>query len=188
MKTIANRHIDLIAYRFLDNPRMKLLFDFKSYQYPAYVRYLIRYCYKIAQRLGGVFEASNKKTIMLYYRKSLFHRNLIDFFRYVRVALNIGIKNIPKIAKQEERIKQHRMDLKDYIYVWFLAQEHGYGKLDGLLEVRDHLLLLSHLYNLPILLETTNPDLIKLYSRAGFKQYEVQEIGNEKIYYFIYEV
>lgn len=188
MNYIEKRHTDLIVDRFIDNPRMQLIFEKTSYYYPQHVHDLVRYCYRIALRLGGVFESSNRKAITLYYRKSQFHRNIIDLLRYLKVALDIGIRNIPKVLKQEKTIALKRKPLKDYIYVWFLAQDRNYKRLDGLIEIRDHLIRLSKSSQLPILMETTNSALIKFYHRAGFLMYDMHQIGEEQIYFFQYPI
>ena len=59
-------YINLIAERFLTNPRMLLLFDNKNLtKYKNKVKKLVEYCFFIALRLDGVYVTKNKKTIGL---------------------------------------------------------------------------------------------------------------------------
>lgn len=178
-----NEIIKIVSTRFESNPRMLSLFDVNSHGFQKNILNLVEYCYHIVQRLGGVFVASNQKTIIFYYLKSSFSQNFSDYFRYLKIVFTISPKNILTNLKRETLIKKTRLDVSDYIYVWFLAQEKGYGKIDGLIEVQQHLFKLSKEKKLPILLETSNEEVLTLYLRASFKVYHILETKGEKIYF-----
>lgn len=178
-------YIDLITERFLDNPRMLFLFNNESEQkYYKCVKKLVEYCFYLALRLDGVYISKNKKTLVLFYEKNKFKQKYSDYIRYVKVLLNIKSRNIIEVLNNEKKIKENRIKLDNYIYVWFIAQEKKYGKLDGLTEVNNMLTNYCKNKNLPILLETSNLNVLNLYKRAGFKVYNVQKIKNNVIYFF----
>ncbi|TMM31988.1 hypothetical protein FDT66_00550 [Polaribacter aestuariivivens] len=76
------------------------------------------------------------------------------------------------------------MKIDNYIYVWFIAQEKNYGKLDGLIEINKILINYSNKKNLPILLETSNIEVLNLYKRAGFRIYKTKKSNGEILYFF----
>ena len=68
-------------------------------------------------------------------------------------------------------MQELRAQDEDYLYVWFLAQSADYNKLDGLLELNNHLIEKSKALDLPILIETTDKRNLIAYRRIGFKIY-----------------
>lgn len=178
-------YINLISERFLSNSRMLFLFDKKNEKKYYYrVRRLVEYCFLLALKLGGLYIAKNKKTIVLFYEKKKFKRNNIDYLRYIRILLSIKIKKILMVLKNEKKINKTKLKIDDYIYVWFIAQEKNYGKIDGLIEINEMLFKHSKKKNLPILLETSNITVLNLYKRAGFVIYNRLKL-EENIIYFL---
>ncbi len=180
--------ITLVSERFESNPRIKALFDKKDNCFKDNVRNLISYCFTLAYRLNGVFIASNQKTIIFHYEKKRFNQTIEDLFRYSKVILGIKLSKIYVNMRRERIIKKSRLSFPNYIYVWFLAQEKGYGRLDGLIEIQHFLFSEAIIKNLPILLETSNEDVVKLYQRASFKIYNEMIVDNETIYFLFADV
>lgn len=175
--------ISIVSERFESNPRLKALFDINDSHYKTNVKNLINYCYNISERLNGIFVATNQKTIIFYFLKSEYGQSIADLWRYAKVILAIKIRKLWSSLKREQIIKKSRLSLPNYIYVWFLAQEKGYGRIDGLIEIQKFLFAEALEKNLPILLETSNEDVVKLYQRASFTIYNELEIFGEKIYF-----
>ena len=178
-----NEIITIISDRFESNPRIKALFDINDNRYMTNVKNLIDYCYNISKRLNGIFIASNRKTIIFYYLKSEYSQTLGDVWRYAKFVLAIKPQKLWRNLKREQMINRSRLSLPNYIYVWFLAQEKGYGRIDGLIEVQKFLFNKALEKNLPILLETSNEEVVKLYQRASFSIYHEIEMYGEKIYF-----
>lgn len=179
-------YINLITERFLTNPRMIFLFEKNSQKkYYGKVKKLVEYCFYITLKLNGCHISKNKKTLVLFYEKKKFKQNKDDYYRYLKVLLNIRIKKVFEVLKNEKLIKQKRLNIDNYIYVWFIAQEKNYGKLDGLIEINKLLNKISKQKKLPILLETSNKSLLNLYRRAGFEIYTTLKTNSHKIYFFI---
>ncbi|MDC9723530.1 MAG: hypothetical protein PSN34_12280 [Urechidicola sp.] len=174
----------LITERFIDNPRMSLLFDNKRKNFKKNVFNLVNYCFTIALKLDGVFIARNKKTIVLFYEKNKFKKTLGDHFNYLKVVKGILLSNILKVLKNEKVVKKHQLKLDNFIYVWFIAQQKGYGGLDGLNEINKMLIKISKTSELPILFETSDNKLLNLYNHVGFKVYKELK-GGEKTIYFL---
>lgn len=175
-------YINLISERFLTNPRMLLLFN-KEKNYFKKVKTLVEYCFYLASKLDGLYIAKNKKTIILFYEKKHFKQNVFDCLRYFKILLNIKPKKILEILKNEKKIKAKKLKIDNYLYIWFIAQEKNYVKLDGLIEVNKMIFNYSNKKNLPILLETSNKELLNLYKRANFKVYDTLIVENEIIYF-----
>jgi|JI6StandDraft_1071083.scaffolds.fasta_scaffold338522_2 hypothetical protein len=177
-------YINLITQRFLSNPRMTMLFNKNSNSFNKNVKNLVQYCFLLAYKNNGIYIAKNKKTIMLFYKKKL-KKNIFDHFRYLKVIIGISTLKLFKILKNEKLTNEAKIKLDNYIYVWFIAQEIGYGKLDGLIEVNNILFEISKNENLPILFETSDKNLLHLYNRAGFVIYNTLSIENQTINFFI---
>lgn len=179
-------YINLITQRFLTNPRMIFLFEKKSPEkYYFKVKKLVEYCFCIALKLNGCYISKNKKTLVLFYEKKKFKQNKYDYYRYLKVLLNIRIKKIFEVLKNEKLIKQKRLNIDNYIYVWFIAQEKNYRKLDGLIEINNLINQISNQKKIPILLETSNKAVLNLYRRAGFEIYTTLKTNRDEIYFFI---
>ena len=173
----------IITERFIDNPRMSLLFDNKKKNFKKNVFNLVNYYFTIALKLDGVFIARNKKTIVLFYEKKKFKKTLVDHFNYLKVVKGIPLSNILKVLKNEKVVKKHQLKLDNFIYVWFIAQQKGYGGIDGLNEINKMVTQISKNTELPILFETSDDKLLNLYSYGGFKVYKELKRGEKTIYF-----
>lgn len=180
----AQHYKELITERFLGNPRMALLYDKGKPSFRSNVSSLVNYCYTIAERLNGVYVAKNKKSIVLFYEKKRFRKTLGDFFRYLRVARGIPLSNIGGVLRREKLIDKNKMQLDNYLYVWFIAQDAAYTKLDGLIEINTMLSAYAQNIGLPILFETSDKRLLRFYKHAGFDLYKTLEVDHETIYFY----
>ncbi|MFT5890573.1 MAG: hypothetical protein ACI9Y7_000666 [Dokdonia sp.] len=174
----------LISTRFIENPRMSLLFNKDKKSFKKNIFNLVDYCFHVALNLDGVYVAENKKTIVMYYENTKLKKTLSDYYRYFKVVKGVPISNLKRILSNEKKIKRHKLKLDNYIYVWFIAQEEGYGELDGLNEINKMLFKLSNTTQLPILFEVSDIRLIRFYKHVGFDVYKKLVIGEETIYFF----
>lgn len=180
--------IKIVSERFEANPRVITLFDPKRDNFAQKVQNLINYCYHICKKLDGIYVSSNQKTIIFFYYKKDFRQSYDDYLRYAKMIFGIPCSKLWASIKREKLIKKRRPNLENYIYVWFLAQEKTHRGLGGLIEIQNFLFTKAMEYKLDILLETSNPDLIKLYERAGFKIYHVLIIKGEEIFFLTAKV
>lgn len=162
---------------------MSLLFNKEKKSFKKNVFNLVDYCYNLALKANGVYVAENKKTIVLYYEKKKLKKSFGDYYRYLKVAKGISIFNLAAVLRSEKEIQNHKIKLDNYIYVWFIAQKEGYGKLDGLQEINQMLFTMSHKTNLPIVFETSDTKLIKYYKHIGYDVYKELERGDETVYF-----
>ena len=178
------QYIQLISNRFLKNPRMALLFNKGKKSFSKNVFNAVNYCFKVALHNNGVYVAENKKTIVLFYEHQKLKKNFGDFWRYLKVVKGIPLANIKKVLHNEKEVKKHKLKVANYIYVWFIAQEEGYGSLEGLNEINKMLFRLSKERKLPILFETSDIRLLRFYKHVGFDVYKKLKNGEETIYFF----
>jgi len=176
---------ELITNRFVRNPRMSLLFNKEKSNFRKNIFDLVSYCFRIALRINGVYVASNKKTIVLFYENSKLKKSFGDYLQYLKVIKGVPISNFKRVLRKEKEIKRRKLKLDNYIYVWFIAQEEGYGKLDGLQEINMMLSTLSKQKNLPILFETSDSRLLRFYKHVGFEIYDELVGEKETIYFFV---
>ncbi|MBC8753354.1 hypothetical protein H2O64_01645 [Kordia sp. YSTF-M3] len=174
----------LISNRFIENPRMSLVFNKEKKSFKKNVFNLVSYCFHVALRANGVYVSKNKKTIVLFYENKKLKKTFSDYCRYFKVLKGVPVANIKSILNNEKEIKKHQLKLDNYIYVWFIAQEEGYGKLDGLNEINQMLFKLSNTTKLPIIFETSDIRLIRFYKHVGFDVYKKLKSGSETIYFF----
>lgn len=175
-KTFDEKVISLLTNAFLNNPRMFSLIGKNAMNFAKKVGMILHYTYTLAKRINGVFFSTNEKTVMLYYRKSDFRHNFQDYRNYLKIALFcVPPSNLLSALRREKKIASLREKKEDYLYVWFLAQEETYDKLDGLREAKIFLLNKAKELNLPILVETTEKRLLILYRRLGFDIYRSWE-------------
>ncbi|MEM6717984.1 MAG: hypothetical protein AAF611_01580 [Bacteroidota bacterium] len=177
-------YIKLISNRFLNNPRMALLFNKNKKSFPQHVFNAVNYCFQVALRNDGVYIAENKKTILLFYEQQKLKKNFRDFCRYLKVIKGIPLANMKKVLQNEKEVKTHKLNIANYMYVWFIAQEEGYGSLEGLNEINKMLFKLSNQRNLPILFETSDIRLLRFYKHVGFDVYHTLKRQDETIYFF----
>ncbi|WP_299680103.1 hypothetical protein [uncultured Tenacibaculum sp.] len=174
----------LITERFLYNPRMSLLFSKEKKDFNKKVFHLISYCFSIAVKQKGVYVSNNKKTIVLFYEQEKFRKSLGDYIRFFNVIKSISFLKLKRVLKNEKEVKEHKLKLSNYIYVWFIAQDKNYKKLDGLVEINKMLFDLARKRKLPILFETSDYRLLNFYKKAGFDIYNQMVREGEIIYFF----
>lgn len=163
--------INLVTTAFLNNPRIKSFVGGDSTSFER-VKPIIEYAYDIVNRLNGIYYSENGKTVIMYYRKSEFSKTWRDKMNYLNIIFkSIGLKRTLPIYFREKSVKELRAQDKDYLYVWFLAQDLNYHKIDGLRDVNQHLIEKADELGLPILIETTDRRNLIIYKRVGFKIY-----------------
>lgn len=167
-----NAIIKLIATRFLELPRMRVILGPSPHRRYEKVATIVNWAYHIAERLGGIWVSSQGHTVMLYYWKGQHSLTWRDWLRYLRIGWEvIGLRRAQEVLRREQAIKARRADLPDYLYVWFMAQNPAYHGLKDLWELLHFLTEESDRRQLPILMETSQADNLNMYHRAGFEIY-----------------
>jgi len=174
-----------LSNAFQNNKRMFALVGHRKNNFKKGLSVLMSYCYFMVKKIDGIFVSSNKSTYLLYYKKSKLHFNLFDRLHYVYMAIFvIGIKRLPNVYMREKLVNNIRQTAikrngdKDYWYIWFMAQNIKEKSINGLLEAKNKLLLLTENSNLPVYIETTEERLVPIYERVGFQFYTCKVIEN----------
>ncbi len=154
----------------------------RSPSFSKKVERLVRYCFFLAKRCNGIYIARNKQTVALFYEKQKVKHRLADYMRYIKVVLDIGLYRLPAVLRRESMIARHKLKVSNYLYIWFIAQTAGYGRIDGLVEINNKMFELASHNRIPILMETSDERLLKLYCRAGFCVYDVIGTEDKKTY------
>ena len=166
--------ISIVSSAFEQNPRAVAMMKKKN---PARsVRLMTEYAYQLVEKFDGIYLSEDKTTVLFYYKKSQYKRDLIDYFRYGKMFIKaIRPSQLFSTLKREKYIKSLRPAYEDYIYVWVLGSDPNTTSVRGLADIRDHLFGLSEKLQLPILIETTVEKVRKLYTYVGFEEYHKWE-------------
>lgn len=175
--------IETLCSAFKDNRRMQLLIG-RVNTFPQRLQTIVTYCFYLAKKIGGIVSSTCRNTHLVYYQKSKMYHSIGDSLRYLLVALfAIRLTRLWTVFKREQRVKSIRkreiskQNERDYLYVWFLAQKKNYKRLDGLVEVKNHLIAEAKMLMLPIYMETTEHRLLPLYERVGFQFYHSLQLS-----------
>jgi hypothetical protein len=162
--------ISIVSSAFEQNPRVVAMMKRRD---PARsVRLMTEYAYHLVGKFDGIYLSKDKTTVLFYYRKSAYKRDLVDNLLYGKMFLQaIRPSQLFPTLKREKYILSLRPDYPDYIYVWILGSLPDKTSLRGLADIRDHLFGLSEKLQLPILIETTVEKVLKLYKYVGFEEY-----------------
>ncbi len=162
--------IEMVTEAFEQNPRAMAMMKKKD---PARsVRLMTEYAYQLVEKFDGIYLSEDKSTVLFYYRKSQYHRTLLDYLRYGKMFMKaIRPSQLLPTLKREKYIASLRPPYDDYIYVWILGSTSSKTSIRGLADIRDHLFHMSERLQLPILIETTIEKLLKLYNYVGFEVY-----------------
>ncbi len=162
--------IEIVCRAFADNPRINTMI--KKGKREQRIRIMAEYAYYLINKINGVFLSSDKTTVIFYYKKSAYKRDLVAILRYIRMfLLCIRPSQFFKTIKREKFIESQRPAIPDYIYVWILGSVPENKSLKGLADIRDRLWTVSRESKLPILIETTVEKVLKLYKYVGFELY-----------------
>lgn len=174
--------IAALCSAFYNNSRMHMLIG-RVNTFPQRLETVIRYCFYLTKKIGGIVTSQCRNTHLIYYQKSKMYHSIGDTIRYLLVAFfAIRPTRVWSVFKREQRVKTirnneiKRMNERDYLYVWFLAQRKNYNRIDGLVEVKNHLIKVAKQLKLPIYMETTEKRLLPMYERTGFKFYTSMQL------------
>lgn len=172
------RYIERISNAFLSNARMQALSSKQGKLLKRDVRKIIRYAYDAVKKCNGIIHDKAGHSFLLYYQKRRFYLSPRDMWRYALIAWSVvGIQRIWPNWRREQIIRkireqaQRRFMDRDYLYVWFLAQQ-GTTDLTGLVTIKKRLIAVSQRRRLPIYMETTEERLVQIYRRIGFQFYQ----------------
>ena len=178
MKTDKDIILDIVAKAFSESHR--LLAIMKKGKAEKRLRVMASYAYDLISKFNGIYLSEDKTTVIFYYTKKQYKRDLIDYYRYLKMYLIcIRPEKTFSTLRRESYVKSLRPNIPDYIYVWVLGSDPNRTSIRGLADIRDHLFKVSDEKNLPILLETTVKKVLKLYQYVGFEIYN--EIFDETI-------
>ncbi|MEZ5071098.1 MAG: hypothetical protein R2751_09040 [Bacteroidales bacterium] len=162
--------VRIVSHAFEQNPRIQVMS--KRNRVERCVRLMTEYAVRLLGKLDGIYLSKDKSTVLFYWQKSLYRRDLSDKLHFLWMSVRaIRIGQWLPTSRREKFIDNLRPPYKDYIYVWILASDPKGNSVRGLTDIRNHLFSLSEERGLPILIETTVEKLLKLYHYVGFSTY-----------------
>lgn len=160
------------------NARMQLISRKKGQALKRDIQLIVAFAYKAVKRYNGIIQATGRSAYLLYYQKSRFRLSLIDKIRYLQIAISVvGISRLRETLARERLVREIRSTARrrygdrDYLYVWFLAQQRT-RDISGLVELKQRIMALAHQRGIPIYMETTEERLVNVYRRIGFDFYQ----------------
>lgn len=107
--------VEIVCRAFADNPRINAMI--KKGDKERRIRIMAEYAYDLICKLNGVYLSSDKSTVIFYYKKSEYKRDLVDILKYIRMfLLCIKPSQLLKTLKREKFIASQRPDIPDYMY------------------------------------------------------------------------
>ncbi len=134
------------------------------------IKFFAEYLFNVAFKYGEIFYSENRKAALLVVENDSF--SLRSMLWKVKLALFcIGLPNVPKVLKRESYMKSNRLQEKHiYPLIMGVKKDHqGRGTAPRLMmeviqEYKNN--------SLPVFIETTTDENIKLYEKFGFEIYK----------------
>ena len=141
------------------------------------MRVLMEYVFEMCFHYGEIWLTPEKNAVVLTLmpgrKKKFFHTLRLDWRLATRC---IGLSRVMKVLKREGKIKKFHP--KEMIYLWFIGVEpaqQGKGTGSRLLQfICDK----GQAMQLPVYLETSTPENLPFYTRAGFEVYQELDFGS----------
>ncbi len=177
--------IRIISEAFIENP--SVLHIVKPDQNKARrIKHLADYVYETAKMRDGVFFSSDKEAIALCYVYNIRKEGLKDLFNQAKLVIKtIGIERVLKIIKRDAYVKKQRPKDGGFLYFWFFGASDASRGSRGAWELKHKVFDRSKALNLPLYLETSIPQNMRVYERFGFETYHVwnDNYGNQPLYF-----
>ncbi|TAL59572.1 MAG: GNAT family N-acetyltransferase [Bacteroidetes bacterium] len=135
------------------------------------LRVLADFVFETAFSRNGIFLSSDRKGVAVFFKPEI-KKTFRDYWNQFRFAVRCtGIFHAYEIYRHESYIVKQRPNPGTYLYFWIfgvLPDARGFGAAT---QLKDIILSESQKQQLPIYLETTNPQNRRVYERYGFKVY-----------------
>ena len=172
---------DLLSRSFDKNKSVNYVLK-QDDQRPRRMRVLMEYVFEMCYHYGGIWLTPERNAVVLVLlperKKRFFHTLKLDF----RLATGcIGLSRVMKVLKREGKIKKYHP--KEMIYLWFIGvepEQQGKGTGSRLLQ---YICDMGRERGLPVCLETSTPENLPFYKKAGFEVYQELDFGH-RLYMF----
>lgn len=155
----------------------------------ARFKYLARHMVEKAIEKNALILSENEKGIAIVFRKS---ENKPHFFKDkiedLKLVWNVtGFKNISKILKNQNYVKNQRPKDKDYLYCWFwgICKDVRGADLQVGKQMKDEFLRRADKYQLELYAETQTRRNTIVYRKFGFNLFHTWNRPDGKTMYFM---
>ena len=163
--------IDIITQSMGKLPGIKWVIGDNPRKMARRLNALADFVFETAFSKNGIYLSSDRKGTAVFF-KSETKKTLRDIWNQLKFAVRCtGIFRAYEIYRREAYILSKRPAPGTYLYFWIfgvLPDARGNGSA---LELKDIILSESARLQLPIYLETSNPQNRRVYERYGFKVY-----------------
>ena len=182
MEENRQKIIELIADAFDDNKSVNIIIP-QDKSRKKRIKALVQYSHDYAVKRNGVIISKDKKGAAFFYNPIEYPERFSDYWLQFKLVLNAtGFGMIPKLLKREGYKKRH-YPKTPFIYFWYVGVDKNHRGGKAFFELKNEVINLAKSKNLPIYLETSVPENVKLYERFGFEVYHIWEEENIKLYF-----
>ncbi|TQD37755.1 hypothetical protein [Haloflavibacter putidus] len=155
----------------------------------ARFHYLAKYMVDKAIEKDALILSENQMGISIVIRNSRDKANFLkDTWEDLKLVWNVtGFKNIPKILKNQQYVKNQRPKDQDYLYCWFwgISKDNRGAGTQVAKEMKDEFLRLAHKYDIPLFAETQMRRNTIVYQKFGFDLFHTWNRDDGKTMYFL---
>lgn len=168
--------IDILSGAFSDNRSVNYVIpqDEKKMQR---IRRLMAYSFDVCFSSGEVYLSDCRRACALVLYPGRKRISLQSIWWNLKLAVTVfGLSRTAKVLSREQLIKKHH-PTGNMFYIWFIGVQQGSQQSGIGRQLLLELLLKSLEMQLPVYLETSTPENVPWYQRAGFEIYAEEELG-----------
>lgn len=146
------------------------------------IRGLMAYAFDLCIRYGDVLLSPDGQGCALVLYPDRKPENLFTRWRDVQLVWQaIGWKNLPKVQARRQLVQSVRPEVP-MAYLWFIGVDPAHRRGGTGRQLLDQVLQLANELQRPVYLETSAPENVAWYHKAGFRTYAVTD-ADYKLYY-----
>ena len=188
LKTDKKNIVEIIAESFDENPSVNWTVKQDKKRVKRYKR-LAGLVFNRAFRRDAIYISSDNNGVIIFYKFCDFKDRMLDIIEKAIMAFTvIGIFRAGEILNRESYIERQRPQDGKFIYVWFYGvrkSARGTGSQSASVELKNHIFETAGKMKIPVLLETTIPINMKIYSRYGFHIYHEWNVKEKGLTYWM---
>jgi GNAT superfamily N-acetyltransferase len=141
------------------------------------IRKLMAYSFDVCFAFGEVYLSDCRRACALVLYPGRKRITLQSISWDIRLAITVfGLSRTAKVLSREQSIKKHHPP-GNIFYCWYIGVQQGFQRNGTGRQLLHELLQKSEELKLPVYLETSTPENVPWYQRAGFEVYAEEKFG-----------